>query len=86
LSISTDPNPSQKAFSMSLGNITYPLLSDFQPKGKISKLYKVYDYNKGTSKRAIILIDKNGIVKFKKIYIDISEFNINDIFTQLSKL
>ena len=86
MSISTDPSPSQKAFSMSLGNITYPLLSDFHPKGKISKLYKVFNYNNGTAKRAIIIIDKNGIIQFKKIYSEILEFEINDIFTELSKL
>ena len=85
LGISTDPSPSQKAFSISLGNITYPLLSDFHPKGKISKLYKVFNNNKGTSKRAIIIINKSGIIKFKKIYSDISELDMDDIFTQLYK-
>ncbi|MBN18737.1 MAG: alkyl hydroperoxide reductase [Chloroflexi bacterium] len=86
LGISTDPSPSQKAFSISLGNINYPLLSDFHPKGKISKIYKVYDYNKGTSKRSILLINKNGIIKFKRIYSDISEFKINTIFNELNKI
>ena len=86
LSISTDPSPSQKAFSMSLGNISYPLLSDFHPKGKISKLNKVFNYNNGTAKRAIIIINKNGIIKFKKIYLDISELDMEQIFTELSKL
>ena len=86
LGISTDPSASQKAFSMSLGNISYPLLSDFHPKGKISKLYKVFNNTKGTSKRAIIIINKNGIIKFKKIYLDISELDMEQIFTELSKL
>ncbi len=86
MGISTDPSASQKAFYMSLGNISYPLLSDFHPKGKISKLYKVFNNTKGTSKRAIIIINKNGIIKFKKIYLDVSELDMEQIFTELSKL
>jgi len=38
----------------------FPLLADFEPKGKVSKAYGVYDEEVGESKRALFVIDKEG--------------------------
>ncbi|WP_316736397.1 redoxin domain-containing protein [Pedobacter aquatilis] len=38
----------------------FPLLADFEPKGKVSKAYGVYDEEVGESKRALFVIDKKG--------------------------
>ena len=38
LGISTDSRPTQIAFASSLGNIPYPVLADFHPKGQVSQL------------------------------------------------
>ncbi|WP_316832211.1 redoxin domain-containing protein [Pedobacter aquatilis] len=38
----------------------FPLLADFEPKGKISKAYGVYDEETGESKRALFVIDAEG--------------------------
>jgi len=43
---------------------TFPLLSDFEPKGEVSKLYNVYRYHEGTSERALFVIDKKGIIRW----------------------
>ncbi|TDQ11800.1 peroxiredoxin [Pedobacter metabolipauper] len=40
----------------------FPLLSDFEPKGAVSKAYGVYDEKAGESKRALFVIDKDGII------------------------
>jgi peroxiredoxin len=40
----------------------FPLLSDFNPKGKVSKLYNAYQEEDGLSKRALYVIDKNGVI------------------------
>ncbi|GGI24108.1 redoxin domain-containing protein [Pedobacter mendelii] len=38
----------------------FPLLADFEPKGKVSKAYGVYDEQIGESKRALFVINKEG--------------------------
>jgi peroxiredoxin len=42
----------------------FPLLSDFEPKGGVSKLYNVYRHHEGTSERALFVIDKKGIIRW----------------------
>ncbi len=43
-------------------NLHFPLLSDFEPKGEVSKQYGVYDEESGESKRALFVIDKEGLI------------------------
>lgn len=42
----------------------FPLLADFEPKGAISKLYGAYNEEDGVSKRALFVIDKEGIIQW----------------------
>src|SRR5258708_5972531 len=42
----------------------FPLLADFEPKGAVSKLYDVYDEQAGESKRALYVVDKDGIIQW----------------------
>ena len=86
LGISTDPKPAQSAFSASLGGIPYPVLSDFHPHGRISELYGVYNEERGTSYRAVILIDKQGIVRFKRLYSSMAELVPADIQAEVAKI
>lgn len=41
-------------------NLHFPILSDFNPKGEVSKLYNAYDEKDGVSERALYVIDKEG--------------------------
>ena len=71
--ISVDSIPSHVAFAKSLGGITrYPLLADFHPKGDVSKMYGVWKEDKGISERAIVIVDKQGTVRYVDVH-DISE-------------
>lgn len=45
-------------------NLHFPLLSDFEPKGEVSKKYDVFDENIGESKRAIFVLDEEGIIRW----------------------
>jgi peroxiredoxin len=45
-------------------NLYFPLLSDFEPKGAVSKLYGAYDEEGGESKRALFVIDEDGIIQW----------------------
>ena len=42
----------------------FPLLSDFEPKGDVSRLYEVFDENTGESKRALYVLDEEGIIRW----------------------
>ena len=67
--ISVDSVPSHVAFAKSLGGITnYPLLADFHPKGEVSKKYGVWKEDKGICERAIVVVDKEGIVRYIDVH------------------
>lgn len=71
--ISVDSVPSHVAFAKSLGGIQkYPLLADFHPKGEVSRKYGVYKEDKGHCERAIVIVDKAGIVRYIDVH-NISE-------------
>ena len=86
LGISTDARATQTAFSTSLGNIPYPVLSDFHPKGEVAKAYGVFNEERGTANRSVFVIDKEGIVRFKRVYADMSEFSTDEILAEVDKL
>ena len=69
LGISVDSVPSHVAFAKSLGGIErYPLLADFHPKGDVSKKYGVYIDERGHCERAIVVVDKQGIVRYIDVH------------------
>ena len=63
LGISVDSVHSHRAFANSLGGLTYPLLADFHPKGEVVKAYGLWREDKGYSRRAIVIVDKDGVVR-----------------------
>src|SRR6218665_669619 len=42
----------------------FPLLADFEPKGAVARMYDVYDEKAGECKRALYVIDENGIIRW----------------------
>ncbi|HSH65643.1 MAG TPA: redoxin domain-containing protein [Bacteroidia bacterium] len=48
-------------------NLHFPLLSDFEPKGAVSKMYHAYDEKTGESKRALYVIDEQGIIQWSHL-------------------
>lgn len=64
LGVSVDSQWSHLAFSKDR-NFHFPLLADFEPKGKVSKLYEAYDEEGGTSQRALYVIDEEGIIQWE---------------------
>lgn len=61
LGISVDGPWSHKAYAEAR-NLHFKLLSDFEPKGAIAKLYGAYRSADGLSERALFVIDKNGVI------------------------
>ena len=48
-------------------NLDFPLLSDFEPKGEVARTYGVYEEGEGTSKRALFVIDSDGVVRWSYV-------------------
>ena len=63
IGISVDSKWCHMAFAQSR-NLHFPLLSDFEPKGAVSGLYGAYNETDGESKRALFVIDEQGIIQW----------------------
>lgn len=55
----------------------YAFLSDFHPKGDVSRKYGVYLEEKGISARATVVVGKDGKVKWVKVN-DLAAQRVND--------
>ncbi len=69
LAIGVASIPVHIAWIDSLGGLSYPLLADWVPYAEVSKKYDAFIPKIGFGKRAIFIIDKNGVIQ----YIDIPE-------------
>ena len=63
LGISVDGIWSHRAFSEDR-NLRFPLLSDFEPKGKVARAYGVYNAEAGKCKRALFVLDAEGVIRW----------------------
>jgi len=64
LGVSANAIFSQKAF-VDFAKVKHPLLSDRD--GKMMKAYGVWDEERRLAKRSYIIIDKEGVVRYKSI-------------------
>jgi peroxiredoxin len=48
-------------------NLHFPLLSDFEPKGEVSRMYLAYRAKDGTSERALYVLDGDGVVHWSYV-------------------
>jgi mycoredoxin-dependent peroxiredoxin len=85
LGISVDSVWAHMAFAKQMG-LTYPLLADFQPRGKVAALYGLYLADRGVTARATVIVDKGGKVTWVKEEV-ISQGRDNKvILAELAKL
>ena len=61
--VSVDSAFCHKAFQQHIG-IRIPLLADFEPKGEVASLYGAYNEERGVNRRALVMIDQDGIVRW----------------------
>jgi peroxiredoxin (alkyl hydroperoxide reductase subunit C) len=85
LGITVDNIPTLFSWTNQMGNLWFPVLSDFWPHGKVAASYGVLRAD-GVSERALFVIDKKGIIR----YIDVHDINkrppLEDIVKELEKL
>ena len=86
LGISVDSVPCNIAWAKSLGNLSYDLLSDFNPKGEVAKAYGAYRANDGISERALFIVDKQGKLAYVDIHNIADQPDNEDLFDVLRKL
>ena len=70
LGITVDNIPTLHAWTNQMGELWFPVLSDFWPHGAVAEKYGVLRSD-GVSERAIFIIDKKGLIR----YIDIHDIN-----------
>ncbi|MDD4357686.1 MAG: redoxin domain-containing protein [Smithellaceae bacterium] len=85
LGISVDSVPTLYSWTNQMGKLWFDVLSDFWPHGAVASRYGILRSD-GTAERAIIIIDKKGIIR----YIDVHNINerppLESIIRQLEKL
>ena len=85
LGISVDNIPTLYSWTNQMGHLWFDVLSDFWPHGAVASRFGILRSD-GTAERAIIIIDKKGIIR----YIDVHDANerppLESIILQLEKL
>lgn len=85
LGITVDNIPTLYAWTRQMGNLWFPVLSDFWPHGAVAKKFGVLRSD-GTTERAIFIIDKKGTIR----YIDVHNINkrppLDEIVKELEKI
>ncbi|HEX2920581.1 MAG TPA: redoxin domain-containing protein [Bacteroidales bacterium] len=66
LAISVDSIYSHGAWLV-VRDLHFTLLSDFNPKGEVAKLYQIYREKDGFSERALYIIDKDGFIRYSYV-------------------
>jgi len=83
--ITVDNTPTLYAWTRQMGELWFPVASDFWPHGATAKKYGVLRSD-GVAERALFVIDKNGIIR----YIDVHNVNtmprLDDLIKELDRL
>ena len=85
IGISVDSKWCHMAFSENR-NLDFPLLSDFEPKGAVSRLYGAYNENTGECKRALFVIDAKGVIQWNYLSPDAINPGADGILDALDEL
>jgi peroxiredoxin len=85
IGITVDNIPTLSAWTKQMGELWFPVLSDFWPHGAVAEKYGVLRAD-GTAERALFVIDKAGVVR----YLDIHDINkmprLDELARELAKL
>lgn len=85
IAISTDAAPAKRAWAEALGGISFDLLSDFHPRGEVAERYGVLR-DDGIAERAIFLIDKAGVIRWRRLYAIPEQPDIEELMAAVASL
>ena len=86
MGISCDHVHAHRAWTAAMGGLPYPQLSDWHPKGKATQAYGLWNEERGAGNRAVIVVDKEGVVRFRETYLPGVLPNPADILAVIQKL
>ena len=69
LGISCDHVAAHRAWTTAIGGLPYPELSDWHPKGKVTESYGLWNEERGAGTRAVMVVDKSGVIRFLEKYV-----------------
>jgi peroxiredoxin (alkyl hydroperoxide reductase subunit C) len=85
LGVTVDNLPTLYAWTNQMGDLWFPVLSDFWPHGKVSEMFGVLRSD-GVAERALFIIDKKGILRYAHVSDINKRPNLKDLATALEKL
>ena len=85
IGISVDSKWCHMAFAENR-KLHFPLVADFQPKGAVSKSYGAYNEVTGESKRALFVIDEDGVIHWSYLSPDAINPGADGILGALEEL
>lgn len=86
LGLSVDSQPCKRIWAEVLRLEELKILADFWPHGKTSKDYGLFLEDDGISKRANVIVDEEGIVRWVKVYHLAQLPDIEEVLKVLSEL
>jgi peroxiredoxin (alkyl hydroperoxide reductase subunit C) len=85
LGITVDNIPTLYAWTNQMGDLWFPVLSDFWPHGKASEMFGVLRSD-GVAERALFIIDKKGFIRYAHVSDINTRPDLKDLATELEKL
>jgi len=79
LGVSVDSIFCHANWAAGMGGISFPLLADFHPKGKVASEYGLYLGDKGITDRATVVIDPSGVVRHASSVTPAGQRNIDEL-------
>jgi peroxiredoxin len=86
LGLSVDPQPCKRIWADVLKLEELKILSDFWPHGKTAKDYGLFIEEDGISKRANVIVDEDGIVRWVRVYHLAQLPDIDEVIKVLSEM
>ncbi len=79
LGVSVDSVHCHANWARDLGGVSFPLLSDFQPKGAVAASFGRYLEDAGITDRATVILDKDGVVRYSESVTPGGKRDIDDL-------
>ncbi len=85
IGISADNVPTLYAWTKDMGDLWFPVVSDFWPHGAVAQAYGVLR-NDGMAERSLFVIDKEGVIRYADVHDINSAPRLEDLVKELQKL
>lgn len=84
--MSCDSIHSHRVFAEHIGGCSFPILSDWWPHGQAAEAYGVLNSDTGTARRSTFIIDRDSVIRYKKIHEPGTLPDVEELLAELAKL